>query len=144
MFVSAISQKYGGRISDRIGRKKSLFLSHFPFFMVTLLYAMADHWLYLVAASCFSGFSMGAGTVALNSYILDCAHEEKRASYTALNNLVFGVISFFTSLISGAVANHLTVTMGLAATLHIMLYSMSVLRLGSAFLYLRTEETLTI
>lgn len=142
LFISAVSQKYGGRLSDRIGRRKALFLFHFPLFMITFLYATADSWLYLVAASFFGGFSIGAGTIAMNSYILDCAHEEKRASYTAVNNLVFGVISFCSSLLSGAVADYLVKTMGLAQTLHIMLYTISVLRFGTAFLYLRVEETL--
>lgn len=142
MFISALSQKYGGTVIDRIGRRKSLFLFHFPLFMITFLYAVAGNWLYLVAASFFGGFSMGAGTVAVNSYILDCAHEEKRASYTALNNLVFGIISFCSSLGSGAVADYLTGIIGLVATLRIMLYIITVLRIGCAFLYLKTEETL--
>lgn len=144
MFISAVSQKYGGPLIDRIGRRKSLFLFNFPLFMVTLLYAEADHWLYLVAASFFGGFCMGAGTVAVNTYILDCAHEEKRASYTAINNLVFGMLSFGSSLIAGAVAEYLTGVLGLASTLRIMLYTISVLRFGSSFLYLKTEETVAI
>ncbi len=144
MFISALSQKYGGTLTDRIGRRKSLFFFHFPLFMITLLYASADNWLYLVAASLFGGFSVGAGTVAINSYILDCAHEEKRASYTALNNLVFGVISFGSSLAAGAAAEYLTGIMGLTATLHIMLYTITILRFGCVFLYLRVEETLEI
>lgn len=144
MFVSAVSQKYGGRLSDRIGRRKSLFLFHFPLFAITLLYALADHWLYLVASSVFSGVSMGAGTVALNSYILDCAHEEKRASYTAINNLVFGVISFCSSLAAGAVAEYYMGIIGLVPTLHGMLFIITVLRIGTAFLFLKTEETLPV
>jgi MFS family permease len=142
MFFSAVSQKYGGALSDRIGRKKSLFLFSFPLFMVTLSYAVADNWLYLVAAAFFGGVSTGASTVAMNSYILDCAHEEKRASYTAVNNLVFGVISFGSSLSAGAVAEYLTGTIGLVSTLHILLYIFSALRFGGAFLYLKTEEPL--
>jgi MFS family permease len=144
MLMAAVSQKYGGSISDRIGRKKSLFLSHFPFFMVTLLYAIADNWMYLVAASFFSGACMGAGMVALNSYILDCAHEGKRASYTALNNLVFGVISFGSSLGSGAVAEYLTGVIGLVDTLYIMLMVITVLRFGISFLYLKVDETVNV
>ncbi|KYK38684.1 MAG: MFS transporter [Theionarchaea archaeon] len=142
MLFAALSQKYGGRISDRIGRRKSLFLFHFPFFMVTLLYAAADHWWYLVAASFFGGVSVGAGTVVLNSYILDCAHEEKRASYTAINNLVFGITSFCCSLSAGAIADHVTGLIGLVPTLKMMLYIITVLRIGAAFLYLGAEETL--
>ena len=140
MFFGALAQKYGGKLSDKIGRRKSLFLFNLPLFMVSLLYAVADNWLYLVAAAFFGGFSTGAGTVAMNSYILDCAHEEKRASYTAVNNLVFGVISFCSSLCAGAVADHLTSTVGLVSTLHIMLYTISILRFFCAFLYLKTEE----
>ena len=142
MFMSAVSQKYGGRLSDRIGRRKSLFLFNFPFFMVTLLYAMADNWLYLVGAAFFGGFSVGAGTVAMNSYILDCAHEEKRASYTAVNNMVFGITSFFSSLAAGAVAEYVMRTLGLVSTLHVMLYIITGLRFGCVFLYLKAEETL--
>jgi MFS family permease len=142
MFIGALSQKYGGMLSDRIGRRKSLFWFHLPFFMVSLLYAMADNWLFLVAASFFGGFGMGAGTVALNSYILDCAHEEKRASYTALNNLVFGITSFLASIASGVAAEHFTGTIGLVPALHVMLLSISVLRFCSVFLYLKTDETL--
>lgn len=142
MFIGALSQKYGGILSDRIGRRKSLFWFHLPFFMVSLLYAMADNWLFLVAASFFGGFGMGAGTVALNSYILDCAHEEKRASYTALNNLVFGITSFLASIASGAAAEHFTGTIGLVPALHMMLLTISVLRFCSVFLYLKTDETL--
>ncbi|MBU7023267.1 MAG: MFS transporter [Theionarchaea archaeon] len=142
MFIGALSQKYGGILSDRIGRRKSLFWFHLPFFMVSLLYGIADNWLFLVTASFFGGFGMGAGTVALNSYILDCAHEEKRASYTALNNLVFGITSFLASIASGAAAEHFTGTMGLVPTLHVMLLTISVLRFCSVFLYLKTDETL--
>jgi DHA1 family multidrug resistance protein-like MFS transporter len=142
MFMSAVSQKYGGLLIDRIGRRRSLFLFNFPLFMVTLLYAVADHWVYLLVSSFFSGFSVGAGTVAVSSYILDCAHEEKRASYTAVNNMVFGIISFFSSLLSGAVATYLTATMGLFSTLQIMLLTFTILRIFCAFLYLKTEETL--
>ncbi|MBU7048084.1 MAG: MFS transporter [Theionarchaea archaeon] len=142
MFMSAVSQKYGGLLIDRIGRRKSLFLFNFPLFMVTFLYAVADNWIYLLVSSFFSGFSVGAGAVAVSSYILDCAHEEKRASYTAVNNLVFGIISFFSSLLAGAVATYLTATMGLFSTLQIMLYIFTILRILSAFLYLKTEETL--
>jgi MFS family permease len=141
LFISAVSQKYGGTLSDRIGRRKALFLFNFPLFMITFLYGVADSWLYLVAASLFGGFSVGAGTVAMNSYILDCAHEEKRASYTAINNLVFGVISFCSSLLSGATADYLVGIIGLHATLNIMLYIISVLRAGTAFLYLQVDET---
>lgn len=143
MFVSALSQKYGGRLVDRIGRRRSLFLFNFPFFMVTLLYALADHWLYLAGASLFGGLAVGAGTVAMNSYILDCAHEENRASYTAINNLVFGVTSFCSSLMSGIVAEYLTGVMGLVSMLHVMLYIITVLRIGFSFLYLRVEETVS-
>lgn len=144
MFVTALSQKYGGRLSDRIGRRKSLFVFNFPFFMVTFLYARADHWLYLVAASFFGGFAVGAGTIAMNSYILDCASEENRASYTAINNLVFGITSFCSSLTSGIIAEYLTGVIGLVSTLHIMLYAISVLRIGGSFLYLKTEETVKL
>lgn len=142
MFISALSQKYGGPLVDRIGRRKALFLFNAPLFMVTLLYAVADNWLYLVAASFFGGFCVGAGTIAINAYILDCAHEEKRASYTAVDNLVFGILSFFSSLLAGAVATYLMIGVGLVAMLKILLYTFSVLRFFCAFLYLKTEETL--
>jgi len=144
MFLSAVSQRYGGPVIDKIGRRKSLFLFNFPFFMVTLLYALADNWLYLVSAAFFSGLSAGASAVAVNTYILDCAHEEKRASYTAVSNLVFGIISFCCSLSAGAVADHLVITRGLTSTLHLMLYTISILRFFCAFLYLKTDETLEL
>ncbi len=142
MFVSAVSQKAGGTVVDRIGRKKSLFFFNVPLFMVTLLYAVAVHWWYLVIASFFGGFSVGAGSIAINAYILDCAHEEKRASYTAMSNLVMGIISFCSSLMAGIAAGYLTGRVGLVPTLKIMLYSISGLRIAAAFLYLKTEETL--
>lgn len=142
MAVSVVSQRYGGRLSDTIGRRKSLVLFHFPMFMIAFMYAVASTWWFLVAASLFGGFSMGAGTVALNSYILDCASEEKRASYTAVNNLVVGLTSFCSSLAAGAVANYFIETVGLVVAIQTMLYATSAIRFGCAFLFLKTEEPL--
>ncbi|MFQ6087478.1 MAG: MFS transporter [Candidatus Methanofastidiosia archaeon] len=144
MVTSFIGQKYGGMLSDVIGRRKSLFIFFLPMSLVAFFYAIAQNWYYLLLGSLFGGLSNGAGFIAANTYVLDCAPETKKASYTGFSNLTIGVASFISSLISGVIAQNLSGAIGLEKTLRVMLFIIFLLRILSATFYLRVEETLDL
>ena len=141
MLTSYMGQRYGGSFSDKIGRKKSIFLFFFPMFSITLANALASTLWHVLIGNIIGGFFVGAAFVSVNSYILDCAGEENRASYTGFANLVIGTTSFFTSLISGSIADFLSVNIGLISTLRYMLFVITPLRITCVFLFLKIDET---
>jgi len=135
-----LSQRFGGIVTDRIGRRKSLFFFFLPLAITTFCFGIATSWWWLLAGNVIAGFATGAGFVAVAAYTLDCASDELRASYSGTINLISGVGTFAASLISGVVSSYLLGIVGLASMLRIMFLSVTVLRILAAFTFLKVEE----
>jgi MFS family permease len=106
--LSSITQYFGGKLGDRIGRKPLLIISRFgmfsiPLFMIAAL--LTNQWLFLIASNVIGGGCMGLYTVANNAYVLDLAPEDQMGAYSGLSQVFWGVTTFIGSLGAGFIAD---------------------------------------
>jgi MFS family permease len=104
--ASGLSQLYGGRLSDQIGRNKIILVSRVVLVIPPILYGLGAVYgepLYLLVSNILVGLIIGAGGVSVNSLILDIAPEEKQATYFSLYLTTMGLLSFTGSLLMGGV-----------------------------------------
>jgi MFS family permease len=104
--ASGLSQLYGGRLSDRIGRNKIILVSRVVLVIPPVLYGLGAVYgepMYLLVSNILVGLIIGAGGVSVNSLILDIAPEEKQATYFSIYLTTMGLLSFSGSLLMGGV-----------------------------------------
>jgi DHA1 family multidrug resistance protein-like MFS transporter len=92
---------------NKISRKKLLILGRILMFYVPLNLAITvlylPYWWHLGICNMTSGLGVALYMVGQNSYILDCAPENKRGTYTGIYNFFIGVSSFIGSLLMGSI-----------------------------------------
>lgn len=139
--IAGVTQPKLGAIADKIGRKPVIIFGRAAFFVFPLVYAFASSWLHLLVVHAFLGIFSSAAMVTTTTYILDSAPPGKRATYTASYNFVFGLVTFFGSLIGGIFANVLSMS-GVANPIFFGLIISALLRIVTSTSFLKIKETL--
>ncbi len=148
MAFMAIGQKYGGALSDRLGRRPLMIFCRSTLFLVPLLFALANQWpswILLLIGQCFGGLGWGLSVLMENMIALDLAPSDQKALFTGTLLTLAGVAGFFGSLVSGVVTQLLSPQYGHIGALILMLYVCVVLRIAIAVVHMFVlEETAPI
>ncbi len=142
--TAAISTRYGGILSDRVGRKPLVIIGRVILCLVPLLYGLTSiypTWVLLLLAEFISGISVGLGMTVVRIMSLDLAPPDQKAAFSGVIMSVTGITSFFGSLIAGVATQILEVNMGHINALVFMLYVGAILRLVTSFGFLFVKET---
>ena len=94
LWGTVLGSIFGGAVSDRLGRKRTLFSVGLLFFVSAVWSALAgDPWS-MIAARFIGGLGVGVSTIAAPVYIAEIAPAQSRGKMTALFqfNIVFGVL----------------------------------------------------
>jgi len=141
-FVTIIFQGWAGRLADNVGRKPLLVFFRFSLVTVPIAYVLSPNINTLIVVGAFWGLAQALGQASATAYLLDVSPEEYRGSFTALFNLVVGVITFFGSLIGGYLSDYMIGLYGLITGLQIVYIISTVGRGIGAAAYLTLKETL--
>jgi sugar porter (SP) family MFS transporter len=90
--------------SDKLGRKKTLYLIAFLYLVSSLGTAMANSWYVFLAFRFLGGLGVGASSVTAPIYISEISPAERRGKLVGLFqfNIVFGiVVSYFSNYLIG-------------------------------------------
>jgi len=85
---AALGALFGGRIADRIGRKRMLLLCGAIFLVGALGCALAPNVQIMVAARIILGFGVGAASVTCPLYLAEMAPPERRGRMVTINELM--------------------------------------------------------
>lgn len=141
-FVTIIFQGWAGRLADNVGRKPLLVFFRFSLVTVPIAYVLSPDINTLIVVGAFWGLAQALGQASATAYLLDVSPEEYRGSFTALFNLVIGVITFLGSLIGGYLSDYMIGLYGLITGLQIVYIISTVGRGIGAAAYLTLKETL--
>ena len=143
MLTTAITQQWGGRIADKIGRKPGLILGWHFFALYPLLIALSKKWTTILVAELCSGVGSGLAMTLTSVAILDLTKgETERGIFTATSNFVNGLVAFVGALFSGALTQALVAYMDQLSAVLFMLYVAAGLRFVAALLFFKVPETL--
>lgn len=95
-----VGSLFGGWTADGMGRKKTLFISLFFFFLGSLVSALAYSFESLLMGRFITGGAIGMGSLAAPLYIGEISPPERRGLLVSLNQLLITVGIFFAYLIS--------------------------------------------
>jgi DHA1 family multidrug resistance protein-like MFS transporter len=140
--VTIVFQGWAGRLADTVGRKPLMVFFRFSLVTVPLAYALFPSVNSLIIVGVFWGFSQALGSASITAYLIDVSPEESRGSFTAVFNLIIGIVTFFGSLVGGYLADYMVSLFGLVAGLQIVYFVSTAGRGIGAALYLKLEETL--
>ena len=107
--VKFLAMPVWGRLSDRYGSRKVLTISGFLMPLAPLLWIFSHEIWYLIAIQVFSGFAWAGFEISSLSFIFDTTTPEKRATCTAYNNVVMGVMIFLGAMIGGAMIRYIAI-----------------------------------
>jgi len=147
MCFMAIGQKFGGTLSDRLGRRPLLIFSRSILFLVPLLFGLTARWpswQLLMVAQCFGGIGWGLSLLLENMIALDLAPTDQKALFTGTTFTFTGIASFIGALISGTITQILTAYMGQLSGLVMMLYILAAIRLILGLAHVLIAETAPI
>ena len=98
-FAAMFAMLFSGRISDLIGRKKTLIFVAFLYAISAILSAMAGSYEILYVARIIGGIAFGAALVLAPIYIAEISTAENRGKLVSLQqlNIVFGFFAAFLS-----------------------------------------------
>ncbi|MCK5183567.1 MAG: MFS transporter [Candidatus Heimdallarchaeota archaeon] len=102
---------FGGKLSDRFGRKPFIIYGRAAMFAIPLVMIGAvfmGNWQMLLLSNIIGGSAMGSITVSMNAYVLDIAPEEQMGAYSGLQQVGWGILTFIGSLSSGFIATAIT------------------------------------
>jgi DHA1 family multidrug resistance protein-like MFS transporter len=140
--ITIVFQGWAGRLADTVGRKPLMVFFRFSLITVPLAYAVFPSVNTLIIVGVFWGFSQALGSASITAYLIDVSPEESRGSFTAVFNLIIGIVTFFGSLIGGYLSDYMIGLFGLVAGLQIVYFISTAGRGVGAALYLKLEETL--
>ncbi|MFQ6124245.1 MAG: MFS transporter [Candidatus Heimdallarchaeota archaeon] len=144
MCFVAMAQKFGGALSDRMGRKPLIIFSRSLLFVVPFLFALSSRWpswKLLLVAQCFGGIGWGLSLLLENMIALDLAPTEQKALFTGTTFTFTGIAGFMGALISGTTTQILTTNFGALSALVKMLYVAAVARLILGLAHVLVDET---
>ncbi|NHJ87625.1 MAG: MFS transporter [Asgard group archaeon] len=129
---------------NRIKRKWLLFIGRVGLFYVPINMAItifwAQTWWHMAISSAISGFCNAFYFVGQSSYILDCAPEAEKGTYTGIHNLFIGIVTFIGSLIMGIIADYILIVNNEWFTLFVLLMIVAVIRIISSVTFLFLKE----
>jgi sugar porter (SP) family MFS transporter len=98
-FAAMFAMLFSGRLSDLIGRKKTLIFVAFLYAISAVLSAMATSYEMLYVARIIGGIAFGAALVLAPMYIAEISTAENRGKLVSLQqlNIVFGFFAAFLS-----------------------------------------------
>ena len=98
-FAAMFAMLFSGRLSDHIGRKKTLIFVAFLYAISAVLSAMATSYEMLYVARIIGGVAFGAALVLAPMYIAEISTAENRGKLVSLQqlNIVFGFFAAFLS-----------------------------------------------
>lgn len=102
---------FGGKLSDRFGRKPFIIYGRAAMFLIPLVMIGAiflGNWQMLLISNLVGGSAMGFITVSMNAYILDIAPEDQMGAYSGLQQVGWGILTFIGSLSAGFIATAIT------------------------------------
>lgn len=129
-----------GRMIDRYGPRNFMILTRFLFVPVPLVYGISNSIIWIYMLNALTGFTTAITNVAFLAYLLDVAPREDRGKYIGIYNAILGVVTFFGSLIGGALAQFLQLYYSLVISLLIVYLISFSGRLTGAILFLRIKE----
>jgi len=138
---SMTSQRYMGKLMDRIGRRPVVVFSRLIMAASPLFYVVATNWTHIAISEIIMGLGMGAWMSSGPTYIIDLAPVEMRATYLAANTAVFGVATFTGNLLGGYVTDNFLSVGGTLQGINTGLMISAGLRLVLGLLFLRIHET---
>ena len=136
------------KIINKIGRKWLVYFGRFVLFYVPINMAVTilwvQTWWHMAIASVFSGAANALYLVGQNTYILDCATEKEKGTYTGVHNLIFGIATFLGSLIMGIIADVLIARFDEWTIIFILNLIIAGIRFlaGFGFLFLKEPKTI--
>jgi MFS family permease len=92
-----------GRLSDKIGRKKILYLQFIPFVGWMISYILAPSPFYLLVAAFFHGFVIAATPSSWRAITLEIVPEEQRGRYYGTRIMVANLVSIPAPLLGGLI-----------------------------------------
>lgn len=104
---ASLTQYFGGKLSDRIGRKPLIIFSRVSMFLIPLVMIwaiFADNWMFLIISNVIGGTAIGIISVAHNAYLLDISPRDQMGAYSGLNQVGWGITTFIGSLSAGFIA----------------------------------------
>jgi MFS family permease len=120
--VKFLAMPVWGKLSDMYGSRKVLTISGFMMPLVPLLWIFSHEVWYLVAIQAFSGFAWAGFELASFSFIFDTTTPEKRATCTAYNNVVMGVMIFLGAMMGSAVIKYVSIPASVYYLVFLMSY----------------------
>jgi MFS family permease len=135
------SQRYSGKLMDRIGRRPVVVFSRVIMAVSPLFYVVATSWVHVAMSEVIMGLGMGAWMSSGPTYIIDLAPVEMRATYLAANTAVFGVATFIGNLLGGYVTDNFLSVGGTLQGINTGLMISACLRFILGLLFLRIHET---
>ncbi|MBD3190752.1 MAG: MFS transporter [Candidatus Heimdallarchaeota archaeon] len=141
----SISQIYGGKLGDRIGRRPliiggAFILVLYPAAIIPAIFTNA--WPFLILANVLAGIAAGSFFVNLNAYALDLAPEIMMGAYSGLKEMAFGLMTFTGSLCAGFIIDVLANRYGYQVMALSMTSGITILRFIAAFGFLLITESL--
>jgi len=138
MLAAVLSQRYVGKLLDKLGRKKILAFSRMALASSCLVYPVATSWIHITAVEAISGLAISSWLSAQSTYMLDIAPRKLRATYLATSMAAIGVATFIGSNIGGQLVQK--VLGGNLAAVETGLYIAGALRLVLGLLFLTIKE----
>jgi DHA1 family multidrug resistance protein-like MFS transporter len=142
---SGIAQIWGGRLTDRFGRKPMLLIARSLIFIAPLsssLGALTGNIWFLIPTNISGGFLTGLFIVSSTAWLLDSAPKIHRGTVVALFNFFTGTSSFAAALLSGFILDYISQLMPYTTAVILMMFTIVVIRIIVSMGYLTINETL--
>jgi MFS family permease len=133
---------WAGRLADTLGRRPLLIIFRLGLVTVPLAYAFIPNVNVLILVGIFWGVINALGAAAQTAYILELCPAACRGSFTAVYNLLVGIVTFTGSLIAGYLTDYMIALFGLGIGLQIVYSVSTVGRAVGAGMHFRLKETL--
>lgn len=143
-FAWAISQRLGGVLADRMGRKTIITWTRLALLLTPITMIMAGitndiSWIYLT--NLVTGIFIGGSFIAVQSLILDLSTNQNKATLLSINNMISGLAGFIGSTIVGLflqlLSGNAVPTIEVVSTL---LFGVFIFRVITWFSYFFIEE----
>ncbi|MGB9728948.1 MAG: MFS transporter [Thermoprotei archaeon] len=141
-FSTFMSQRYVGKLADKVGRRSLMLINRFGLVSVPLFYAFAPDMSILYISSLSTGVLIAAGNVAFIAYVIDVSNPIERASYIALYNAANGTSAFFGSLLGGYIGNIMIEKFGLRNGLMYTYLISAIGRASAALMFLKVKDVM--
>ncbi|MDR1567795.1 MAG: MFS transporter, partial [Streptococcaceae bacterium] len=103
--AAALGAIFGGTLSDKIGRKKSLRLIAWIFLIGAILCALSPGYYLLVGARFFLGLAVGSASSVVPLYLGEISSAEKRGKMVGLNQITIVGGQFLAFVFNAVIGN---------------------------------------